>query len=111
MPHGWELLAGTKEMEPPGPVPAATSEAPAFTEIVALAASETMAQGWMVTMVPGPLIAMLFGTEWVTPPPSQVSLAAMLAEWVTTWPVGGPQLTAPLTVTVALPDREGSATL
>jgi hypothetical protein len=54
---------------------------------------------------------MLFGTEWVTPAPAQVSLAATLAEWVTIWPVGGPQLAAPLTVTVALADRVGSATL
>src|SRR5678815_1047402 len=97
-------------MDPPGPVPAATSEAPAFTLMVAFAPSETMAQGWMVT-VAGPLMAMVFGTEWVTPSPAQVSLAPMLLPCVTTVPFAGGQLAAPVTVTVALPERVGSSTL
>jgi hypothetical protein len=64
----------------------------------------------MVTTA-GALIEMLFGTEWVTPLPAQVSLAAMLAAWVTTVPLGAAQLAAPVTVTVVLPVRVGSATL
>jgi hypothetical protein len=55
------------------------------------------------------LIEMLFGTTWVVPP-AQVSLAPMFVEWVTV-PVGEPQLTAPVTLMVALPERVGSARL
>jgi hypothetical protein len=78
--------------------------------MVVFAPRETMAQGWMVT-VAGALIEMLFGTEWVTPFPAQVSLALMLLVWVTTVPVAGAQLAAPVTATVVLPERVGSATL
>src|SRR4029079_65368 len=71
---------------------------------------ETMAQGWMVT-VAGPLIEMLFGTEWVVPPPAQCARAAMFPACVTTVPLAGPQLAVPVTLRVAVPARVGSARL
>src|SRR5215467_9330874 len=77
MPQGCALFVRTKEIDPPGPVPPASSVAPPLTLMVAFSASDTMAQGWMVT-VAGELMEMLFGTEWVTPSPSQISLALML---------------------------------
>ena len=64
----------------------------------------------MVTIA-GELMEMLCGTECVTPVPAQVSRAAMFVEWVTTVPLGAPQLAEPVTVTVVLPERVGSATL
>ena len=41
IPHGCVTFTGAKEMDPPGPVPAATSDAPALTLILAPPASET----------------------------------------------------------------------
>jgi hypothetical protein len=59
-----------------------------------------------------PVIEMLFGTRCVTPLPAQVSLAATLAGWLTTVPLGCPHATAgAVTVTVAVPLLLGSAVL
>jgi hypothetical protein len=47
----------------------------------------------------------------VTPSPAHVSLAAMFAGWMTTVPLGVPQATTEVTVSVADPDLLASALL
>jgi len=81
------------------------------TQMPALAPSFTSAQASMVTTAV-PRICRVPWTRWVTPSPAQVSFATMSpAAWMTSVPFGRPQATGAVTVTVAEPLLDVSATL
>src|SRR5438105_5301885 len=118
MPQGLAASAGTKLIKPVvSSVPAASNVAGRLpvvsprTVIEAFWPSETMAQGWMVTVAGAP-ISMLLGTECFVPAPAHVSLAVMLLEWVSTVPFGPPgHCIGRVTVTIAEPDLLASSLL